>query len=435
MKKIAVTMAVLAAGTMASSMAHADTDVFGTQQQIDGSYILRHASTEQFDPVRGQSVLARPRPDFDPTPIPFESFNLYPSIDFSEAYNNNIFAQPRHTNTDAITAVDPAVSMLSDWGRHALNITANGDINYYAVDNRQNFNSATVQADGRYDIAERTWFAGTAGYQRVTELRGNPDTPATQQGASQYNLYTGTAEAYRGVGLLTTKLDYSANAYEYVPIELIGGGSASQSNRDRTENNVQGEVAYEYTENMKPYVRVGYNSRDYTTSGMRSSNGYNFDVGARTDLGGMITAQGYVGYMKQSYYNFLTGKNPDGIDYGADVLWNITALTSLEGKASHSIEESTLTGGSSYTVDGGSVTLAHELRRDLVLESTVAYNSIDYNGLSQHEDYYYINGGARYFINRNIHTDLTYGYQRHETTAAGEDFDQHIVMARVGFQY
>jgi hypothetical protein len=435
MKKVAVVLTVLAAGSFASSMAHADTDVFGTQQQIDGTYVLRRATTEQFNPVRGQSVLARPRPDFDPTPISIASFNLYPSLDIGEEYNSNIFAQQKLSDADAITNIDPAVSVLSDWGRHAVGISATGDINYYAVDNHQNFNSATIQAEGRYDIAEKTWFAGTAGYQRATELRGNPSTPTSQAEPSQFNLYTATAEANRGVGLLKAKLDYAVSGYEYSSVALINGGSASQSARDRVQNKLETELSYDYTENMKPYVKGGYNWRNYSTSGLRNSTGFNADIGTRMDWGGITTAQAYVGYSQQNYDNFTAGKNVNGIDFGADVLWNVTALTSIEGKATHSIEEATAGAASSYFLNGGSIILSHELRRDIILESTLSYEGLDYNGISQHDDYYYVSGGARYFINRNLHTDLTYGFERKATTQQDADFDQHVLMLRLGLQY
>lgn len=443
MKKVAVAVAVLAVGTLAPGFAKANTDVFGTQQLIDGSYSLRQSTTEQFDPVRGQSVLNRPRPDFDPTPISVASFNIFPSIDFGTEYNNNIFAQNGSNKNgsggltaDSIESVNPAVSVLSDWGRHAIALTATGDINYYAWNNHQNYNGATVQAEGRYDISEKTWLAGTGGYQRVTELRGNPSTPTSQAGPSQYNLYSASAEVNRGVGLIQAKAGYSIDDYEYAPIDIIGGGSASQSARDRVQNNLSSEVSYNAVENLKPYVAFGYNWRDYTNSGFRSSNGYKADVGARMDFGGVTTAQAYVGYMEQDYYNFGAGGGTIGsVDFGADILWNVTELTSIEGKANRSIEETTAGAASSYINSAGSVTVSHELKRNVVLEGNIGYNGIDYQGVSQRDEFYNVGGGARYYINRNIHTDLTYDYQRKTSTTQSFDFDQHVVMLRIGLQY
>ena len=108
---------------------------------------------------------------------------------------------------------------------------------------------------------------------------------------------------------MKAKLDYNTAYYEYSALQLVGGGDASQNVRDRMQNNIGGEVSYyNYTENMKPYIRLGYNWRDYTTSGLRSSNGYKADVGARMDFGGIVTAQAYIGYIAdQNYFNFNGG--------------------------------------------------------------------------------------------------------------------------------
>ena len=433
MKKVVFAAVIFAVGGFISA-AHADTDVFGTQQQLDGSYDVRRTTTEAFNPVRGQSVLTRPRPDFDPTPISVASFNVFPTLDIGESYNNNIFAQPQLHKTDAITSVDPAVSVLSDWNRHAIALTATGDINYYAWDNHQNFNGATVQAEGRYDLAQKTWVSGAAGYQRVTELRGSPSTPASQAGPSQYDLYSARAEVNRSVGLVQGKIDYDVKNYQYAPVDLIGGGTSDQSSRDRTQNEVIGEVSYNAVENLKPYVSMTYDWRDYTHSSARSSDGYKGDVGARMDFGGVTTAQAYVGYMQQNYYNFVNG-TVDSIDFGADVLWNVTPLTSIEGKANRSIEETTNGLATSYINSGGSVIVSHELMRNIVLEGSVGYYGLDYQGITQHDDYYNVTGGVRYFVNRNLHTDLIYNYQRRETTAPAQDFEQHVLMLRAGLQY
>src|SRR6202044_420768 len=76
------------------AMADADTELFGENvQQLDQSLDMRRTTTEQFDPIRGQSVLNRPRPDFDPVPISIGSFQLFPTLNVGTYYDNNIFAQ------------------------------------------------------------------------------------------------------------------------------------------------------------------------------------------------------------------------------------------------------------------------------------------------------------------------------------------------------
>lgn len=430
---------VLTTGLLTAETARADADseLFDmNQQNLDGSLALRRPTTEQFDPIRGQSVLDRPRPDFDPIPISIGSFQLFPAINVGTYYDTNIFATQNNLHDDQVWKVNPTISALSDWGRNAVGITALGDFDYYDHANEQDYQGGAVQAEGRYDIAEQTWLAGTAGYQRVTEAKGGPETPGNTLDASQYNLYTASAEAYRGVGQLKTALDYEAGYYDYSPVKFVGNPSPqSQDARDRLENKVGTEVGYDLTQNFQPFMRASYDWRNYKDSGARNSDGYVVDVGSKMDWGGVTTAEAWLGYMEQDYYNFGPGNIVTAPDFGADILWNVDELTSIEGKAQRSIEESTIGPASSFLASEGSVTLSHELLRNVVLQLSVLYDAIDYQDFPRHDDLYNIGAGGRYYINHNLYSDLTYGYQRLTSDAAGADYEAHTIFLRLGAQY
>ena len=62
MKKMALA-AVAILGTLAPLSADAAQGLFGGRSNQDGSINMRASTTEQFEPIRGQSVAARPRPD------------------------------------------------------------------------------------------------------------------------------------------------------------------------------------------------------------------------------------------------------------------------------------------------------------------------------------------------------------------------------------
>src|SRR5581483_279467 len=146
------------------------------------------------------------------------------------------------------------------------------------------------------------------------------------------------------------------------------------------------EASYDLTENFQPFVRAGYNWRQYTADSLHSSNGQNIDIGSRMDFGGIITAEAYLGYLHQNYFNF--GNAISALDFGGDLLWNVTGLTSVEFKASRSIEETEVGAASSYIASGGTITITHELRRDILIDSHIGYTGLDYQGVFRHDDYY-----------------------------------------------
>ncbi len=424
---------VLIGITLASTAAKADTGLFGQPVQLDGSLDMRRSTTEQFNPVRGQSVSDRPRPDFDATPIMLGAYQLFPAMNFTSYYDSNIFAQTANETSDYVWKANPAVSLLSNWGRNAISVTGFGDFDVYTDHDEQSYKSGGVQAEGRWDIAHQTWLAGAGSYQRVVELRGSPSTPGSSEGPSEYDLFTAEADAYRGLGILKAKLGYGFSYYDYDPLNLIGGGTLSQNSRDRFQNKVSAEATYDLTENFKPFIRGGYNWRDYTADNQHSSNGQNIAVGTRMDLGGIITAEAYAGYLRQDYFNF--GNVVDAIDFGGNLLWNVTGLTSIELKVSRSVEETEAGNASSYVATGGEVTVTHELRRNILVDAHVGYTDLDFQNIIRHDKYYLAGVGSRYFINRNLYADFTYDYQRRGSNTTGENFNRHILLTRLGVQY
>jgi hypothetical protein len=414
--------------------------LFGGAQNQDGSIDLRNSTTEQFDPIRGQSVVDRPRPDFAPTPIDVGSFQLFPSASFATYYDSNIYALPNTAKDDVVTKLDPAVSLVSNWNRHALAFTGFADVNTYMTHSEEDFSGGAMQLQGRYDLAPQTWLATNAAYQRDTEPRNSPNAVGNAATPTQFNLTTTGAEFYRGVGMLQTKVNYDFSYYDYDPVDLIGGGLASQNGRDRFQNGVRTELLYDLTENFKPFVRLGVDERDYTADSLRNSSGYRTDIGAKSDLGGITTMEGYIGYIDRNYYHFEDA-NVGAFDFGAKILWNVTELTSVELETQRTIEETTFggidvpTASSSYISSGATLSVTHELQRNILLEGSLGYDNDDFQLSSRVDNAYDVGTGMRYFVNRNIYTDATYDFQRRDSNVDGSSYDRHVVLLRVGVQY
>ncbi len=407
---------------------------FGGRPQPEGAINLRRSTTEQYDPVRGQSVAQRPRPDFDPIPVELGAFQFFPGLTIAEYYNTNIYSAQTGPTGDFVTKIAPALAAVSNWGRHAVAFTGVADYNHYLDNGTEDYLGGAMQAEGRYDIARQIWMGVTAGYQRVTEPRASPNTAGAAAEPVQYNRITAGAEAFRGVGRLKVKGKYDYDYYEFDAVKLVGGGRASQSARDRTNNILSGEAAYEYTANIVPFARGQYGVRDYVVNSLRSSTDRMGHVGARMDFGGVTTGEAYIGYRERDYYNF-PGGHIGMLDFGGHVLWNVTELTSVQGEMSRGIEETTVAGSSSFINTGGSATLTHELRRNVILEGNLSYSNYDFQNSAREDNIYTAGAGARYFISRNLYADATYDFVKRDSNVAGNDYDAHVFLLRLGIQH
>lgn len=437
----ALTVALIAASaTAAVAAGYEPQGYFGGRGTPDGAINLRRSTTEAYTLARGQSVAERPRPDFAPTPIDVGSFQLFPSLYAGAYYDTNIYASSANEQDDLVWKVDPVANLISNWGRHAVAMTALGDFNYYADNSDEDTINGAFQAEGRYDIAARTYLAANAGYQRTSEPRSNANVVGGLAEPVRFDVMTAGVEAFRGAGLLSAKLGFDTKAYEYDNAAVTGGGVSTQNLRDRTQNTISTEIAYDVSGNFKPFVRGEFDWRDYGRNTQRSSEGYGINAGAKMDFGGLVTGTAYAGYLTRDYRNFANG-TVDVLDLGADLLWNVTNITSIAAEFGRSVEETTVGGfvapgaASSYTATGGSITATHELMRDLIIEARSDYTQNEFNLSPREDNIWGVGVGARYYITRNFFADTTYDFSQRDSNVAGVDYDKNVVFVRFGAQY
>lgn len=419
-------------GGAAPAHAYGPEGLFGGRPQPDSSLVLGEPVELRNDrPERAEHVLDHPRPDYDPAPIEMGSFELFPSLELGETYDDNIYAAHSDKRDDMVGTVRPIVGLFSNWGRHALSVTAIGDVNYYSEHADENYHNAAVDVNGRYDIANKEWVALRAGYQNLAEQRSSPN----DQGGSEpttFNLAKAGLTFYRGVGQVKLNADYDLKAFDYndTPSSL---GTIDNSPRNRQEHVMGATIGYDVTGNFRPYIRGAYNIRNYDHNPTHESTGFEGVLGATADFGGITSLDLFAGWMEQNYDKFPTDKKASSPKIGGRLDWNVTGLTSVVLEANRTIEETPLSGYNSFFATGGSATITHELRRNVLLEGDLSYTNYDFNGSNDLEDNVYSAGlGARYLINRNLYTDFLYNWERRTSDQSESEYTRNLGSVRLG---
>jgi len=425
---------LLVLGTASSASAYGPEGLFGGRPQPDSSIVMGTPVELRNDrPARAESVLDHPRPDFDPAAIELGSFELFPTLEMGETYDDNIYASRNQKRDDMVGAVRPIVSLFSNWNQHALSVTTFGDVNYFSEHADENYHNAVVDVNGRYDIASQEWLAGRAGYQRLTEQRSSPDSSNNLAEPTTFGLAKGGVTFYRGVGDLKVNADYDIKRFDYDNTPLTGGGTQDESNRNRDEHVVGTTLGYAVSGNFRPYVHGAFNSRQYDHNDPHNSTGYETTVGTIADFGGITSLDLFAGFMQQDYDDFVAKKKLTSPKAGGRLDWNVTGLTSVVLEANRTIEETTLTGFNSYYATGGSVTVTHELLRNVLLEGNGGYTRNDFNGTGKRSDDVVDAGlGTRYLINRNLYTDFLYNWERRYSDVDSSDYVRDTGTVRLG---
>jgi hypothetical protein len=399
---------------------------------------------------RGQSVLDRPRPEYDPLGVHLGSFFLYPKLEVDELYNDNVFAAASRKKGDFVTVASPTLDLRSNWSSHALDLRAGASVGTYASQSSENYGDYFVSATGRYDISRYLAALGGAKYEHLHEERDSPDAPGGAANPVQFDAYTGT------VGLAQTGLkvgyegDFVFHREDYSNVNAVGGGTLIETVRNVNNYVPSVRVTYELAPRYQAFVRGEGTIRQYDNSKGavanapdRDSQGYRADVGAAIDLTGVTYIEVFGGYLEQFYKAPLSSIH--GIDAGARVVWNVTELTSVSLNGSRSVQDensTTLTSqGASVNSPGylrslATLSIDHELFRNVLLHGEVSYENDNFVGINRSDDRYDAGFGARYLLNRNLYLGASYTYTRRDSGGSNQinPFSRNLFLIRLGTQ-
>lgn len=356
---------------------------------------------------RGVPVNERPRPDYDALGVRAGAFLVKPTLTVGALYDDNIFAQRNNTDSDFVWIVTPAVAMESDWNVHYLRFRTAAELGRFSDFTRENYNDYNVGADARLDVTRGAAFNATVDYRREHEDRGSPNDAGGREPV-EYDMIYGMLGFSRTETRITLRVQGTVNDYKFDDVRGLNNAIIDQSFRDRTEYVFSTRVGYEFRPGFNTFIQGALNWRDYD-NGVRSSDGYRVEGGVAFDMGGVTSGELFAGYRQQSFDN-PAFRDADGFSFGANILWNPTALTSVQFRLVNEVNESTTAGASGFVSSGASVQVDHELLRNVVIGGLLGYTENDYVGINRVEKLWNAGLNADYLLNRNFRVGLNYRY-------------------------
>ncbi len=425
-------------------MAHATTPMTGlnagsTSAGARIEVAQARPTAEQATP-RGQTVLTRPRPELDPLGARLGAFRFFPQVTVREQYNDNVFANNSGID-DLITRILPAARLQSDWSRHALSLYANGDIGIHLDRGDEDFQDYEVGSNGELEVTRNTIVSAGASYRNAHEQRFSPDDVGGSE-PTEIDILAANLDMRQTLGRFRVQVTGNAQQHDYDDAVAIVGGARTLINnddRDRTEYAGSGRLGYEIVPGYEAFVRGTYSIRDYDDQfddgGInRDSDGVSGVAGIRIDFGGITFGDFFVGYQQRSYDDRRLADN-SGFTAGADLTWNPTALTTVVGTLTNTIEETTVTGSSGTLSTAGAIRVDHELLRNLLLGGKVSLDRVDFRGVGRTDNTLGAGVSARYMVNRNINISASYQYRNRFSDVDTVEFDQNVLSVSLVLRY
>ncbi len=389
--------------------------------------------SSEYDRGRNVGVYDRPRPEYTPIGVQLGAFSLSPALTTGISFTDNVFASDTNAQSDEIFSITPSLSAQSNWNRHALGFNASVTRYEHLDVDSQSSTDFTVGVHGRLDVL--TSAAITASYQHsdLTESRYNSEAAAFSPEPSKYSTDYFDISASNQFNRVRVRLDASALNENFDNLVGFDGRIINNDTRDNTYYNASARADFALTPDTAIFGVISYDKRDFTNQVdlpgyfQRSSDGYQFLVGANFDITNLIRGEVGVGYFSDKVGG--VGSSSDGVSLNARVEYFITPLTTITFNGNRGFYNSTVLLSPGDVSTSGSVRIDHEFRRNLLAFVQAGGSNQDYVGIDRNDDRVFAGGGVTYLVNRAAQVTLSYDHrsQTSNGTFRGYQYDANTV--------
>lgn len=386
--------------------------------------------------------------DYKPKGVPVGSFRLFPELELNEVYNDNIYAtstgQPGKSSS-FIQNIKPVLNLNSDWNNHMLNFFANANFGLYSVDAINNYADFGVGTQGRVDI-QRDWNVyGGASFNMRHEDRGTPGT-STLAGIApnKYNQIPLNIGYYQKFNALSVRADGRLDNYNYTNLGAgPTNGQVWNYQRDRNEWRESLRLGYDFSPGYTVWARGGLNQRNYlytpdSQGFYRNNYGYDVVGGVAVDLGGITSFEAFAGYLTQYYVdpNFPTIQAPT---FGLVGYWNPLKELMVKPYVRRAVEDTSLTTAAAYLSTTAGLDIEYQARPNIKVIAHGDYAWANFyqinNNPWQQDQYLTLRAAVNYDLTRNLFTGLSYQWVGKVSNLANSNYNQNIVMLRLGTRF
>lgn len=380
------------------------------------------------------TVFQRARPDYDPTGLTLGSFILHPELSLGGEVTDNVFAEEHDKDSDLMGIAEPAFRLQSNWDVHMLGIQGFGRFEQHVEETSQNEEEGGGNAFGRLDITGDDRLFGSVGYRRLVDPPGDPDDDedANENDSTTFDRFDARIGYVHDFAQMTLRVDARGRRRDYL--------DTSDQDRDRNELDLGARLTYALSPRISPFVELGYEIEDFDEAvddnGVdRDSTQYAAALGANFLITDIIRAEIALG-VQHTEFDESSSNSTTNPSFDGEVIWNITQLTSIIGRAEYSEQVTSQAGSSSKRVLGAGVRLEQEVLSNLLLFGEVGYRNDNFKNIDRIDNRFLAGLGGEFLLNENVSFFAEYGFQHRDSDSPTvDDFTQNTFFVGTRLQY
>lgn len=331
------------------------------------------------------TVTARSRPETESNGIAVGSFKIAPSFGIEADASDNLYARSdvRRSDvrrSDAALALQPAITVQSQWSRHALGLSADAAIKRYATRTTENTEVYAVKLDGRLDLASDTRLSADISAARSVEQRGTSGDTLFGAAPIAFTMLSGGAQIEQGFAQARITLAGRYDRYRYAD-RTLAGAVIDLSPRDFEALSGSLRAALGIGPGVAAFGSLAINRNRYIAPPVgpsRDSHGFTVLGGLAFGLNRLLQGEVGIGYVRQDFSNGAVFPRISGIAYNLQLRWSPTRLTTVTAAAARTFQRSPIAGVAGIQQHDVSLSAEHELLRTLILRPSVRYTVADF---------------------------------------------------------
>ena len=358
-----------------------------------------------FDAAPGVTVLSRARPAFDPLGLRAGAFTLWPELDESIGYNDNVIGGTLHHPSWTIVT-QPSLRINSGWSRNSFGAYVSASDTRYPELAAQDRTDATASAGGTIDIGQDRLTLGAA-HVVQHESRSQLDAVASDRPIA---VTVDDARAAYAVasGRWTVTPAVEASTWRYGNTTILGM-PASQAYRDRDVVAGGTTVRYDWGPLRSLLLVMRATGQRYTDQprGQLSEDsiGYQAMVGFDYDADAVWRYRVLLGGETRQFTAFHPHTD---LIAEAEATWSPSGLTTVRGTLTRSIEDAAQQGVSGFTYTAARFTIDHEYLRNVLLSASAGLQRADFLQGGGSQNGYLAGAGVTWLLNRSVRLSATY---------------------------
>ena len=360
-------------------------------------------------------------PEYEARNAEFGGLRLAAGGEARIEYDDNVFAQPDSTTSDAILRFNPYVELSRSGGRLSARLRGALDVRRYLDETSEDAEAGILSLEPTLALGQGGTLSGIASWERSVENRGDPEARSLLGiGPRRYDVFTGGVRYNRQGARIMLNAEMNA--------QKIDALSALDADRDYSTWFGQAGVGFRPGGAFYLTATAFGNHRDFRlddilTGASRDSSTYGGRLGVQFTDGGLFEGRLGAGVFQLDFDDPLapsrTGFSLDGY-----VTYRPTRRSALSVNLFNGDVASFRSGATARTDTRIGVRYEQEIRHNVLGHLTAGFQKSDYFGSGTTEETWRLGAAVEYIVSRNISLVANVRYGDRASDLAFENFER-----------